>query len=196
MKIEYEVKFLEINITEMTQVLRKYGRLHKKQFLQKRAIFSLPKDSIMKSGWIRVRDESTQITLALKSSGDTLEDQKETEIIVSDFSATKELLYLLGCKEEAYQENKREIWVIGDVEVTIDIWPYLDPFIEIEGKSEDAIKQVASILGFDFQYAVFGSVDKVYAKKYALDVKTVNEKIASLAFASNNPFIDASVAET
>ena len=45
----------------------------------------------------------------------------------------------------------REVWEINDeVECMLDIWPGLQPYIEIEGANEDIVKKYSAILGFDY----------------------------------------------
>jgi hypothetical protein len=58
--------------------------------------------------------------------------------------------------------------------VTIDTWPGLKPFVEIEGPDETIVKKVASELGFDFEKAVFGSIDLVYEKELGIPSATIS----------------------
>jgi adenylate cyclase class 2 len=48
------------------------------------------------------------------------------------------------------------------VEVTIDTWPGLAPFVEVEGKDEEEVRSISIELGFDFEKAIFGSIDLIY----------------------------------
>jgi adenylate cyclase class 2 len=51
-----------------------------------------------------------------------------------------------------------------DIEATIDTWPGLEPFIEIEGPNKESVRNISEKLGFKFKHAVFGSIDLVYEK--------------------------------
>lgn len=110
---------------------------------------------------------------------------------VNNFDRAEELLILLGAQKKSYQENKRELWTIGGVEVTIDEWPFLEPFVEIEGKSEDVVKKASEILGFDYQQAFFCSVTTLYHKKYGLSDAAINNGIPKITFDMENPFLSA-----
>ena len=80
--------------------------------------------------------------------------------------------------------------MIGDVEVMIDEWPFLEPFIEIEGGSEYDVRGVAERLGFTYSEAVFGAVDIVYIRKYSyLTSDIINNKIPCIVFGEKNPFL-------
>ncbi|MDD5589955.1 MAG: hypothetical protein PHQ47_02140 [Candidatus Portnoybacteria bacterium] len=45
---------------------------------------------------------------------------------------------------------------------------YEATFIEIEGKSEQGVKDAAKKLGFDYKDALFCSADMIYGRKYNL----------------------------
>jgi len=75
------------------------------------------------------------------------------------------------------------------VEITIDEWPFLEPFVEIEGPSEKMVKDVAKKLNFNYQQALFGSVDFQYAKKYNLSLEKINKTTPKIVFNMANPFV-------
>jgi adenylate cyclase, class 2 len=103
----------------------------------------------------------------------------------------KEILTLLGAPKKAYQENRRELWTLGGVEITIDEWPFLEPFVEIEGSSEGIVKQTSEMLGFDYGNALFCSVTTLYSKKYGLPDTTINNDIPRIVFDMENPFLES-----
>ena len=65
------------------------------------------------------------------------------------------------------------MWVRNGVEVTIDTWPGLKPFAEIEGSTEIIVREVSQELGFDFEKAMFGSIDLVYEKELGILAKKI-----------------------
>jgi adenylate cyclase class 2 len=190
MNIEYEAKFIKINKNIVRRKLRKLGaKLIRPKFFQKRVAFHLPKKSI-KRGYLRVRDEDNKITISLKYvNGKRIDDQKETLLVVDSFENAVSLLKSIGCQPKAYQETKRELWNFNGAEITIDEWPFLEPFIEIEGKSEDTIKIVSKKLGFDYKKAVFGAVDTLYNQKYGTPKDIINNHTPEIVFGLKNPFI-------
>ena len=118
-----------------------------------------------------------------------IENQQETCIEINDFDKAREIINAIGCQEVAYQESKRELWKMGQVEITIDEWPFLEPFVEIEGPSEKMVKDVAKKLNFNYQQALFGSVDFQYAKKYNLSLEKINKTTPKIVFNMANPFV-------
>lgn len=120
---------------------------------------------------------------------ETISGQKELEVEVGNFDNTVSMLKLLGFREKAYQETKRELWRLNDVEIMIDEWPFLEPFIEIEGANEEAVRAIAEKLGFDYSEAIFGPVTIQYSQKYNLEEDLINNKTPKIIFDMENPFV-------
>jgi len=192
MPIEYEATFPNVSKEDMRGRLRHAGAiLVRPEFMQRRTVFDLPPGAGQAGTWLRVRDEGDRITLSMKSlSGERIEDQHELCLTVSDYDQAVELLRSLGCKGKAFQETKRELWKLGDVEITIDEWPYLEPFVEVEGPNEEAVCSVAEKLGFDWSQAKFCAVGTLYSQKYGLDLDAINNHTPRIVFAEPNPFIN------
>lgn len=190
MEIEYEATFVNVDKDEIRQRLIKIGaKLIKPEFLQKRIVFDLPKGHERKHTWIRVRDEKDKITMSYKEiSGPNIEDQKEVNLIIDNFKAGKKFLKLIGCQRKAYQENKRELWKLDGVEICIDEWPFLEPFVEVEGKSEKEVKVVSEKIGFDYSEALFCAVGRIYREKYNAP-RGIMDKIPKITFDMENPFL-------
>lgn len=190
MNIEYEATFANINKDDIRKKLAEAGTsLIRKEFLQKRAVFNLPKGNDIYGGWLRVRDEGDKITMSLKVvDGDQIYNQKEIQLIVDSFEEARKFLRSIGCEEKAYQENKRELWEMDGVEITIDEWPFLEPFVEVEGKSEEQVKAVSEKIGFDYAQAEFCSADTLYNKKYNVSINQVNNHTPKILFEMENPF--------
>jgi len=189
MDTEYEATFINVDKNQIRAKLEEVGaKLIRPEFLQKRYALELPKGHEIRGGWIRVRDEGDKITLSLKIiDGDKIHDQKELQIVVDSFEETRKLLTLLGCTDKAYQETKREIWESDEVEIMIDEWPFLEPFIEVEGPSEEKVREVSGKLGFDWKEAEFCAVGVLYEEKYGVPKRVVNTT-AKLVFDMENPF--------
>lgn len=110
-------------------------------------------------------------------------------IVVDDFKKAVELLSAIGCEEKCYQESRRELWTLDGVEITIDEWPFLEPYVEVEGKSEQDVKTVSEKIGFDYAKALFCSVDTLYNRKYGTDINKINNEISEFLFDMANPFL-------
>lgn len=191
MQTEYEATFANIFKDDIRDRLKRAEAvLVRSEFLQKRVNFHLPKESTVAEGWIRVRDEGEQVTMSIKSvvQNETMDGQKELCLVVDSFGKAEEFLQELGCVKKAYQESKREIWSIEGVEICIDEWPWLEPFVEIEGKSEEDVKRVSEQLGFVWEKALFGAVDMQYEKKYGVSRVRINNETPRFMFGEKCPF--------
>ena len=190
MKIEYEATFTEVDVEWVRGRLKTVGAaLVKPNFLQKRVVFNFPKGNEVKGGWARVRDEGDKVTMSVKIvDGDKITDQKEAQIVVDDFDGAVSLLTMVGCIPKAYQETRRELWTLDGVEITIDEWPFLPPFVEIEGASEEVVKAATDKLGFDWSTAKFCYVSRLYAEHYNIDPDILKNQTPRLVFNMANPF--------
>jgi len=169
-KTEIEVKFADIDIAAIRNSLKAVGaECEQPMRLMKRALIEEPHHEA-EHAFIRVRDEGDKVTLTFKRRADqaasSIDSVKELEVEVSDFDKTVELFSEAGWRYKTFQESRRETWKLGDVEVVIDEWPWLEPYIEIEGESEEAIKEVAAKLGLDWSNVIFGHIDALYARYY------------------------------
>ena len=192
MYTEFEATFINIEKDDVRNRLKNAGaKLIREEYLQKRVVFNLPIGHEIKGGWLRVRDEGNKITMSLKIvDGDKIENQKETQLKVDNFEQAVSFLESIGCSKKAFQESKRELWELNNTEITIDEWPFLEPFVEIEGKSENDVKNVSNKLGFDYSTALFCAVDTIYNKKYGVSENQINNHTPEILFNGKNPFIN------
>lgn len=191
MDVEYEATFLDIDKDEIRKRLKDAGaELIKPDFLQKRVVFNPPK-KINDHSWLRVRDEGDKITMSFKMVFDEnkIESQKEIELVINNFKAGVDFLEATGCQRKSYQETKRELWKLDDLDVCIDEWPFLEPFVEIEGESEKEVRTVSEKLEFDYSKALFCATGLIYSKKYNIPVEIIDNEIKRIVFDMENPFL-------
>lgn len=182
---EIELKFTDINQQALRQSLATAGyECVLPETLMRRVVFN-PAIPDGKS-WARVRDEGHRITCTYKRSIDAsvIDGVEEIEFQVNDFDAAVAFIKALGMKEKAYQETKREIWLGHGVEVCMDTWPGLKPFVEIEGQDEALVYASAAQLGFDKSSALFGSVDEVYRLELGIPHDVINNHTPLITFAT------------
>lgn len=192
METEFEAKFLNINKDAMRRRLAEAGAVMvRPEFMQKRVTLGVPGEESVGYTWLRVRDEGDKITMSMKSITEEtgISRQKELMLVVDNFETALNLLYLLGCKKQAYWETKRELWHYRETQITIDEWPFLEPFVEVEGHSEEVVRDVSSALGFDYAQALFCSVGQVYFLKYGVKLDEVYTKTRDITFEIENPFL-------
>jgi len=169
MQTEFEAKFLDINVNALRSKLKALGATQKfAERLMKRLNFDYPDNRLEKvGGWIRVRDEGDKVTLSYKQLNHRdIDGTQEVNLVVDNFDAACKFLESIGLKQKSYQETKRESWMLGDVDIEIDTWPWIPPFVELEGTSEQAIKDLAANLGLDWSKALHGSVETAYQSYY------------------------------
>lgn len=167
MNTEFEAKFVNIDLNELRQKLKACGgKLDQPMRLMRRVTIDTPAMK-EKDAFVRVRDQGDKVTLTYKQFDDlSVDGAKEFEIEVSDFQQTVDLLAAAGLPHGSYQESKRETWQIGTTEIVLDVWPWLNPYAEIEGNNEEDVRKVASKLGFTWENAVFGDVMAAYRMQY------------------------------
>jgi adenylate cyclase class 2 len=140
----------------------------------RRKTFDFSRIAPGRNKWGRVRQESDKVTMTVKEiRGSGINDTYEVELVVNDFEAAAAFFEACDIPAKAFQENMREVWVRDGVEVTIDTWPGLNPFVEVEGKDEKVVREMSKELGFNFEKAVFGSIDLVYEKELGILAQTI-----------------------
>ena len=84
------------------------------------------------------------------------------------------MLIALGLTPRGYQENVREEFKLDSVQVTVDSWPLLEDYAEIEGNNSGDVVNTASRLGYSENDLVCKNTDELYKEK-GIDLKKVKE---------------------
>jgi adenylate cyclase, class 2 len=171
MQTEIEAKFLQIDHAVLRERLLALGAVCTQPMrLMRRAIIDYP-DRRLQMGeinsFVRVRDEGNRVTVTYKQFETLgLSGAQEIETEVASFAATVAIFEAIGLVVTSLQETRRETWELTDCEVVLDEWPWLPPYIEIEGSHEASVQAVATSLGLDWSDAVFGYVMVAYRAAY------------------------------
>ncbi len=171
MQAEIEAKFVDVDIEDIRSRLQGIGAtLEQPMRDMKRALIE-EEHHAAEHSFIRIRDEGDKTTLTFKRHAApdepaAVDSARELETTVGDFDTTIAIFKAAGWHYTTYQESRRETWRLGDVEIVIDEWPWIQPYIEIEAHSVDAVQDIARQLGFDWNDAVFGSVDVIYNRDF------------------------------
>jgi len=191
MQTEIEVKFLAVDHAAVRAKLKTLGAVCEAPMrLMHRAVFDWPKRMLKEAedGFLRVRDEGDKITMTYKVFNErTVDGAGEVEIVISDYQKGIALLKAIGMVLKSEQESKRETWRLGDSEIVLDEWPWLKPYIEIEGPSKERLQEVAAQLGFDWKDAVFGSVTSAYRAEYDIPYEVSIGETPQIAFGAPVP---------
>lgn len=169
MQTEIEAKFLDVDHDLLRAKLKQLGATCEQPMrLMRRKNYDYPDSRLEKiGGWVRVRDEGDKVTLSYKQLNDrTLHGTQEVSLIVNSFGDSCKLLEAIGLVEKTYQETKRESWSLDGMQVELDEWPWVKPFVEIEGPDESSLRNLADQLGLDWSQAVHGSVEIAYQAEY------------------------------
>ena len=143
--IEYETKVLNIDVNEIMQKLRKLGAEEKEEVLMKRWVYDINPN---KRETIRIRDEGDKITVTYKQKTSyQIGDTEEIEIEVSSFDLAASIFHKLGIKNIYYQENKRKIFRLNNLEFCLDSWPNLPTYLEVESDSVKGVQRGLTLLG-------------------------------------------------
>lgn len=189
MKTEYEAKFLSVTIDDIRRDLKAAGAVLEKPMRLMRRV-TIDTDFMKeKDAFLRVRDEGDRVTMTYKQfDALSVDGAKEHEVIVSDFDETIAILRAAGFPAGSFQESKRETWVHGAVEIVIDQWPWLNPYIEIESVSEAEVRTFSEKLGLSWEDAVFGDVMTAYRAEYPhLSEKDTVGSLAEVKFGAALP---------
>ncbi len=167
MKTEIEVKFLALDHDDIRTKLIAIGATLETPMRLMRRVTIDTADMKQKGAFVRVRDEGNRVTLTYKQFDQlSVDGAKEIEVEVSNFQNTIDLLAAAGLTQGSFQESKRETWKLGTTEIVLDEWPWIKPYIEIEGESEVTLRDVAEQLDLGWNSAIFGDVMSAYRAEY------------------------------
>jgi len=179
MEQEFETQVLDIDKEAMIKKLKDLGAEEEPEVLQKRWVFDIDPCTVESTGeWIRLRqvgNKKPMITYKNKS-GKGLSETQEIEIEVDDFNRAAKLLSKLPFKGQYYQENKRLKFVLKNIEFTLDTWPMVPTFLEIEAKNEKKVAEGLELLGLTRKDAGHIGTIAIY-KKYGIDLHSMKELI-------------------
>lgn len=174
MQVELEAKFLGIDKPTMRTALKACGfGCTQPEFTMRRKTMHFPESINMGNRWGRVREEGDKVTMSIKwvRDAEALDGTLESETTVPTMAAGVAFLESCGLTVTSFQENLRETWHNADktVMITLDTWPALKTFVEIEATTQESLVKTAQALGLDMNDALFGSVDYIYEKELGID---------------------------
>ncbi|MDE2038256.1 MAG: CYTH domain-containing protein [Patescibacteria group bacterium] len=172
---EIEARWLNLDPKKVLEDLGKIGAKKEGSFFFKEWIFFHPewrKDNRR----IRVRTDGTKSWVTYKANATwAVDSTQEIEVEVSDAGESVALIKAIGVPLIRYQEKKRDTFAFDGITFDMDLWPKIPMVLEIEGPSEDKVREGASKLGLKWEDAVF--VDQAYVHRdyYGLDIFNVSD---------------------
>ncbi len=179
MKTEFEITFLNIDREKLVNKIKNLWWICiKENTLMRRHVFELAND-VEHMCYFRVRDEGDKITTTYKELWEWVKDiesVKELETTVWDFDAMIWIFKKAGLVPFKYEESYREIWEVNwEIEIMIDLWPWLNLFVEIEWESEELVRKYTELLWFDYSKWIFGSVSEIYKIELGIDFEAFRD---------------------
>jgi adenylate cyclase class 2 len=173
--IEIEARWINLDPETMVKKLEAIGAKKEGSYFFQEWIFAHPewrKDNRR----LRVRSDGRQTWLTYKSNATwAIDSTEEVEIVVSSAEDAVAMIHKIGIPQLRHQEKKRETYVLGDIVFDIDFWPKIPMVFEIEGPSEEKVREGAKLLGLDWKDAVFEDQLWVHKKYYGIDLFAINE---------------------
>ncbi len=126
------------------------------------------KDKFFK--WIRLREDVEKVELTVKYIYNSkaeyqIDDVKEIEIVVDNFETANKLVEELGYYKRKLVEKKRTSYSLHGLQIEIDEWPLLEPYVEIEGDNVKKIYELAEQLGYPEKLVKVMNTEDVYLEK-------------------------------
>lgn len=144
----------------------------------KRLEESFKKFSINPNKWIRLRESNgkTELTTKhiLEKKNSKFQNVIENEIEVSSLEEANLILESIGICRRSYQEKIRYSYKYKDAEIEIDIWPLLNPYLEIECDDEKTIDEIVNKLNLSNHEIVSLNTEQLY-KRINIDVHSMSE---------------------
>ena len=173
MKTEIECRLLECDVDRLISLLNENNAKFVGDWLQMRYCYDF--NPVKENSWIRLRTNGKTTELTIKEIQSTkIDGTKESEIIVSDFNATNEILNKLGYIARSKQENRRIRYILDNVEIDIDFWPYIPTYVEFEADNEQDILNVCKKLKINPNKLTSLDVASIY-KHYGYNLSDLNE---------------------
>ena len=149
---EIETKVLDINMNKVLDTLVKLGA---KKLLNTRFVVDWFREPGTKEGedlwFLRIRTNSnseSEVTWKAKSEIlGTARKHKEINFSISEPDKLADVFQEIGLERYAHQEKQRISYSHKDWHFDIDQYPSMPPYLEIEGKSEEHIREAIDLLG-------------------------------------------------
>lgn len=167
MNTECEIRILDVDVDEVINKLNELGAKKVGEYDFKRYVYGIIPEQ--KGKFIRLRTDGKKTMLAYKEKSYTsMSSTKELEMEIEDFSKAHMFLKSIGFEENKYIENKRITYSFGEVEIDIDCYPMIPPYVEIEASNEDIVNEFIDKLGLRGHVLTVESLKKIYGR-YNID---------------------------
>lgn len=172
---EAELRVFNADTAHVRTALKELGAVSMGTMEFKRAVMDVI--PVNPDKWIRVRTEGDTTTIAIKQRAHDEFGDHEVEVEVEDFDKALAMLeFLNGYIPRSEQESRREAYELNGAEVSIDSWPQIKDFIEIEALDSrfETVHETANLLGISPEELTNESVESFYKRTLGIDIKTTS----------------------
>ena len=164
---EIEAKFYVRDLAKIEARLRELkARLIQPRVHEKNIRFDTPGHSLSKENRaLRLRQDD-QIRMTYKGASavkDGVSDRLEIEFALDDFQKAGEFLEALGYEPIFFYEKYRATYELDNTHIMLDELPYGE-FVEIEGESIEAIREIAERLHLKWDAAIGTSYHALFQR--------------------------------
>ena len=183
MPIEFEAKFLDIDVKALRHKLKEIGatEVHPmKKYI--RSVYYMCDPKIQ--GYMRIRDEGGKVFITSKNYAKNKDFPEEHEIAIEeDFNKAMQLFDSIGMTKKAFQESYREKWKHELAhEITFDTVPGLPTYMEVDCETEEKLNKMIDLLKLDKAKMRHGAFDRTYNEYYDIDRDVINNQTPFLTF--------------
>jgi len=181
MGIEYEAKFLDIDVKKMRKKIEEIGgkMVHENiKFI--RSVFALCGNI---NGYYRIRDEGNKVTMTIKTYENKDFPEEHELSIHNTFEEGVNFIKKIGITQTSYQETYRELWSHPLAhEITFDMLPGIPTYMEIDCESLENLNKLIKLLELDETKKRYGAFGKTYEEYYGIPEEILNKKTPSITF--------------
>ena len=170
---EIECRFLEIDKTALVKKLIELGAHDEGEIMLEETIIYDPEGNWRNENrFVRLRKVGDMTKLTYKEHREhTVDGTYEIEFGIDDYKKAELLFEKIGLKLFRHQQKKRHTLQLNGVTFDIDTWPRIPTYVELEGESEQVLKDAAKAVGFDWKDAIFNNASWVIENKYNIPVR-------------------------
>ena len=149
---EIEVRFLEVDKEALVKKLISLGAKDRGEVMLEEAIIYGPEDKwLNERRLVRIRKSGESVKVTYKEYTEVaIGGASEVEFEVEDFKKAELFFEKIGLPAYRHQQKKRHTLEYNGVTFDIDTWPRVPVYVELEGPSEESLREVAKAVGLDW----------------------------------------------
>jgi adenylate cyclase class IV len=182
-KTKLELLFLEIedllSNNELSDICTTLGISELSDIVNRTNIIDLLDSDILKqfigkllinpNKWIRLRETNGKSTITVKhvlnKNNEKIQKVLESETEVQSLEEMNSILNAIGIVRRNFQEKIRYQYLYKDAEISLDIWPQLAPYMEIESDDANIFPEIIKACGLETNEILSLNTEEMYREK-------------------------------